>query len=320
MWKKISIYTTIEGLDIVLGRLDALGITQAEIDEGIEAIDSYLHDAAEFWDYADPEEINGDKTPCVAAYIADLPENKSLIDSIFPAIEELKGMDIGIDMGSLEIKVHNLKEEDWANNWKAYYKPLCIGEKLLVCPSWENAGDTDRKVLKLDPGMAFGTGTHNTTRLCLEMVEKYVCDDMSILDLGCGSGILSIAAVLLGSSHALAVDIDPIVDSIARDNADMNGLGDEYKILVANILEDTNLQESIRQTHYDMVTANIVASVIIPLTPLVRDFLTPDGIYIASGIILDRLEEVKQAFEASGFEIIDERISGEWVALSAKAI
>lgn len=317
MWKEITVFTTNDGLDIVAGRFDMLGVTQLEINEGLAGVAGYLDEAASFWDYADPDELTPEREPFVRAYIADVPENAKIIEAVAPAMDELGKMDMGVDLGSLRIEERLVSEEDWANNWKAYYKPLEIGERLVVRPSWEAIGDTDRVVLSLDPGMAFGTGTHQTTRLCLEFLERLVKNGDEMLDLGCGSGILSIAGLLLGASHAIAVDIDPIVENIAAENAAMNGIKDEYRIMTGDILSDDCIKREISKQRYDIVTANIVASVIIKLAPQIPALLKDDGVFIASGIILERLDEVKDALANNGLKVLEVKKLDEWSALTA---
>lgn len=317
MWKEITVFTTNDGLDIVAGRFDMLGVTQLEINEGLAGVAGYLDEAASFWDYADPDELTPEREPFVRAYIADVPENAKIIEAVAPAMDELGKMDMGVDLGSLRIEERLVSEEDWANNWKAYYKPLEIGERLVVRPSWETIGDTDRVVLSLDPGMAFGTGTHQTTRLCLEFLERLVKNGDEMLDLGCGSGILSIAGLLLGASHAIAVDIDPIVETIAAENAAMNGIKDEYRIMTGDILSDDGIKREISKQRYDIVTANIVASVIIKLAPQIPALLKDDGVFIASGIILERLDEVKDALANNGLKVLEVKKLDEWSALTA---
>lgn len=320
MWKKISIYTTPEALEAVAGRLYMLGIEQVEINEDLQGIESYLREASLYWDYAEPRELVGDRPePSVTAYIADIDENRELIDSIAPDIEALKKEELGIDLGSLKMEYDEVDEEDWANNWKAYYKPIEIGERLLVCPSWEKAEDTGRVTLSLDPGMAFGSGSHQTTGMCLEFIEGLDVSGMSVADLGCGSGILSIAALLLGAKSAVAVDIDPIVEDVVRENAELNGIGGEYTVFTGNVLADGEAKERVAAEKYDLVLANIVASVIIPLVPFARQIVGENGLFVTSGIISDREQEVCEALGKNGFEVQCVKHRDDWVAIMARA-
>lgn len=320
MWKKISIYTTPEALEAVAGRLYMLGIEQVEINEDLQGIESYLREASLYWDYAEPRELVGDRPePFVTAYIADIDENRELIASIAPDIEALKKEELGIDLGSLKMEYDEVDEEDWANNWKAYYKPIEIGERLLVCPSWEKAEDTGRVTLSLDPGMAFGSGSHQTTGMCLEFIEGLDVSGMSVADLGCGSGILSIAALLLGAKRAVAVDIDPIVEDVVRENAELNGIGGEYTVFTGNVLADGEAKERVAAEKYDLVLANIVASVIIPLVPFARQIVGENGLFVTSGIISDREQEVCEALGKNGFEVQCVKHRDDWVAIMARA-
>lgn len=320
MWKKISIYTTPEALEAVAGRLYMLGIEQVEINEDLQGIESYLREASLYWDYAEPRELVGDRPePFVTAYIADIDENRELIASIAPDIEALKKEELGIDLGSLKMEYDEVDEEDWANNWKAYYKPIEIGERLLVCPSWEKAEDTGRVTLSLDPGMAFGSGSHQTTGMCLEFIEGLDVSGMSVADLGCGSGILSIAALLLGAKSAVAVDIDPIVEDVVRENAELNGIGGEYTVFTGNVLADGEAKERVAAEKYDLVLANIVASVIIPLVPFARQIVGENGLFVTSGIISDREQEVCEALGKNGFEVQCVKHRDDWVAIMARA-
>lgn len=318
-WMEVTVFTTEQGLDAVCGRLDMLGINQVMIEQGRESIEQFLHDTAKYWDYADMDALVASEEPCVKAYIADVADNRATVKAIEESFEELRGMDVGIDLGSLNIVVRLTDDEDWENNWKIYYKPLEIGERLLVRPSWEQAEDTNRTVLSLDPGMAFGTGSHHTTRMCLEFLEKTVKDGDDMIDLGCGSGILSIGALLLGAKEALAVDIDPIAEKIAYENAAMNGItSDNYTVLIGDVLSDAELQEKLCAKQYDVVAANIVASVIIELTKLVPRMIKPDGHYIMSGIIGERLDEVLAALDENGFEVLEVRAGDDWRAVMAR--
>ena len=316
-WLEITVYTTDEGIDTVCAALNGAGIMGLSIEESREKAYAFLREAAIFWDFADMDRIGTD-TPCVKGYVADCPENLPTVEAAKAAIERLKTMEHAAELGTLLTTVVTVDDEDWANNWKQYYKPLPIGSRLLVLPSWEARPETDRIVLKLDPGMAFGTGAHHTTRMCLEFLEKTVKPGDTMLDLGCGSGILSIAARLLGAVDATAVDIDPIAESIAYENAEMNGIGKEhYTVLIGNVLSDTRLQKKIAG-QYPVVAANIVADVIITLAPIARPLVAPGGVFLVSGIIDERVDEVVAALENSGFTVSEHSRAEGWNAFLCK--
>ncbi|MDR0840190.1 MAG: 50S ribosomal protein L11 methyltransferase [Christensenellaceae bacterium] len=317
-WIEITVFTTEQGLDAVCARLDMLGVAQVLIEQGRDSIAAFLRQTAKYWDYADLDELVAGEHPCVKAYIADLPENAAKIETIRASFAALKQQDVGLDLGSLEVVFCERDDEDWANNWKAYYKPLRIGERLLVCPSWEEAEAEGRILLRLDPGMAFGTGSHHTTRMCLTYLEKRVRPGDALLDLGCGSGILSIAGLLLGAKRAEAVDIDPIAKKIAYENAALNGIGEAvYTVRVGDILTDAALVNAVCARQYEVVCANIVASVIIELCKIVPRMLKPGGSFVMSGIIAERLEEVHAALADNGFAVLDTQRSEDWCAVLA---
>lgn len=208
------------------------------------------------------------------------------------------------------VLAETVREEDWENNWKKYFKPLPVGRRLLICPSWERAENPDgRAVLSIDPGMAFGTGGHDTTRLVLEALEEHVVPGGGFLDIGCGSGILSIAACLLGADHALGVDIDPLAVRTARENGALNGLTPpRYTIREGNLADEVTGQ-------YPVVAANIVADAIIALSPAVPAFLAPGGVYIVSGIIDTREADVLEALRRCGFTVVQRYERGGWLCL-----
>ena len=319
-WIEMTVFTTEQGLDAVVARFDMLGIQQVIIEQGKESIEAFLKETAKYWDYADTDELVAGEEACVKAYLADAGENMELVHQAEASFDALRNMDVGLDLGSLRFVVRVTDEEDWANNWKVYYKPFPIGERLLVRPSWEAVVNAeDRVVLSLDPGMAFGTGSHHTTRMCLEYLEKTVQGGDRILDLGCGSGILSIAGVLLGAQSALAVDIDPIAEKIAYENAQLNGVQrDRYTVRIGDVLTDHALRRFLGTQQYDIVMANIVASVILALLPIVPPLLRAGGTFITSGIIRERLDEVKDAILANGLAIEDVQIQEEWCAILAR--
>ena len=222
------------------------------------------------------------------------------------------------DCGSLLLTMANMDDADWENNWKQFYKPMEIGERLIVIPEWESAKTHGRIPLILNPGLTFGTGSHATTRLCLTALEKHVTDGQRVLDLGCGSGILSIAALLLGAEHAFACDIDEKCVDVAYENAALNGIGrDRYTVRWGDVLSDRQLQKEMGDK-YDIIVANIVSDVIIGLAPQVRPFLKEGGLFLTSGIIDTRAEEVAEKLRQNGWEIVEERSSEGWFSFLCK--
>ena len=211
---------------------------------------------------------------------------------------------------SVETRV--IADEDWENNWKQYYKPLPIGKKLVVVPAWEEQPADGRVALRLDPGLIFGTGSHATTRMCLEAMETLAAPDKRVLDLGCGSGILSIGALVLGCREAVGCDIDPKAPDVAMDNAALNGIGaDRFRVCAGDILADRGMRAALG-TNFDIVLANIVADVILPLAPLSREFLAPGGTFVTSGIIEGRQDEIEHALKKAGYSIEKHFCEEEW--------
>lgn len=318
-WIKVSIYTTSEGIEPVSGRLYQLGITGIEIDDEKDFKD-FLENNKQYWDYVDEELVKEKEGETkVSAYVSDNPSGYEMLTAIKSSMAELKSLDEENEFGRLETECSTLNEEDWANNWKKYFHPMEIGEKILIKPEWEElTQDTDRIVFNINPGMTFGTGSHYTTQLCIENLEKYITDGSTMLDLGCGSGILSIISLLLGASDAVAVDIDPNAVDIAYQNAERNNVDkSKYHVYSGNILTDEELQSKIGGK-YDVVAANIVADVIIGLTPKAREYMKDGGVFITSGIIEDRVDDVKAALEQNGFTIVDIKQRKDWVSIVCK--
>lgn len=315
-WIKATIYTTSEGIEPVSGRLYQLGITGLEIDDEQDFKD-FLENNRQYWDYVDEDLIKEKEGETrVSVYVSDNPSGYEMLTAIKGTLAELRALDEDKTFGRLEIETLTLNEEDWENNWKKYFHPMEIGEKILIKPEWEElTGDSDRIVFNINPGMTFGTGSHYTTQLCIENLEKYLHSGDRMLDLGCGSGILSIISLLLGASEATAVDIDPNAVDIAYENADRNHVDKEkYHVYSGNILTDTALQEKI-SGKYEVVASNIVADVIIGLAPMVRQYMKEGGIWITSGIIEDREEDVRAAMAENGFEVIELRQRKDWVSI-----
>ena len=316
-WIKVTIYTAPEGIEGVTGRLYQLGITGLEIEDEQDFKD-FLENNTQYWDYVDDELMKSKEGDTkVSCYVSDDINGRELLAAISGSMAEMKSIDENGEFGSLEIETSGTSTEDWANNWKKYFHTLKIGDRLLVKPVWEELdAPTDRVVFTIDPGMSFGTGSHETTRLCLEAIEKYVGPGMKMLDLGCGSGILSIVSLLLGASEAVAVDIDPNAVDTAYENAALNNIGKEhYNVLAGNVVTDAAVQAEIGKNKYEVVAANIVADVIMGLTPYVRRYMTEDGVFITSGIIAEREDEVRQNLIDNGFEIVSSARLKDWVSI-----
>ena len=319
-WVEVDIFTSTEGIEPVTGCLLGLGINGFVIKDA-QDFEEFLSDKSVNWDYID-DDLMGLKN-CETTVTAYLPKNAQGLDyleSVKGELKALKSRDSEGAFGRLEYELKNVREEDWANNWKQYFKPLEIGDKLLIKPSWEEVSpDEKRKILEIDPASSFGTGQHNTTQLCLELVEKYLGEGDKVLDLGCGSGILSIGAVLLGAESCTAVDIDANSVKIAGENAEKNGIGkDVYRTYCGNIIEDEALKAEIG-SGYDMLCANIVADVLIGMSGSFAGFLKKGGRLIVSGIIDMRKDEVLDVIKAQGFELIEIREKEDWVAAAFTA-
>ena len=318
-WIKVTVFTTSEGIEPVTGRMYQLGITGIEIEDEQDFKD-FLENNKQYWDYVDDDLIRQKEGETkVNVYVSDNISGNEMLMEIRTSMLELKNLDEDGAFGRLEIEVENMNEEDWANNWKKYFHQMEIGEKLLIKPEWETLEKpTDRIVFDINPGMSFGTGSHYTTQLCLESLEKLVKNGDKVLDLGCGSGILSIISVLLGAKEAVAVDIDPNAVNIAYQNAEKNGVTkDVYKVYAGNVLADDELSEKINDK-YDVVVANIVADVIIGLAPKAKEYLKDGGTFITSGIIEDRIDDVKAALEGIGFSIEQINMRKDWASIICK--
>ncbi len=319
-WTKVTVFTTTDGIEPVSGRLMQLGITGLVIEDESEFND-FLEETKDTWDYVDEALVSAMSGETrVIAYVSDDSSGRELLLSIKSSMDELKAMNEGNVYGRLEIEVEGTKTEDWANAWKKYFHSMEIGEKILVKPQWEELREpTDRVVFNINPGMSFGTGSHETTQLCLSQLEKYVTPDCRMLDLGCGSGILSVVSLLLGAKEAVAVDIDPNCIDTAYENSDMNDISrDRYTVISGNVVTDPDVKEVISQHKYEVVAANIVADVIIALAPSAKEYKADGGVFITSGIIDGRQDEVRAALVKEGFEIIGMERRKDWWSIVCK--
>ena len=317
-WLEVSIETAPGGIDLLGARLTALGYDSFIMDDDTQ-FHEFLEENRQYWDYVDEsleQTMNG--VSRIRLYLEDTETSRQQIDALRASLAQFRAQEKNAPLGTLAVSCTTMRDEDWENSWKQYYQPLPIGEKLLVVPQWlDPENPEDRIPVLLDPGMIFGTGQHASTRMCMEALEKTVRGGETVLDLGSGSGILSITALLLGAATAAGADIDPKAEDIARENAAMNDLGaDRFTALTANVLESREALSGYLGK-CDIVLANIVADVIIPLSPIVPEFLKPDGTFICSGILQPRLAEVEAAIEKAGLRIIHRNLSEDWAALTA---
>lgn len=316
-WIKVSIFTTSEGIEPVSGRLYQLGISGIEIEDEKD-FKEFLENNKQYWDYVDEDLIKQKEGETqIKTYVSDDTAGRELLLAIKSTLAELRELDEENEFGRLEIKLDNMPEQDWANNWRQYFHPMPIGKRVMIKPEWEEIDEpTDRIVFNIEPGMSFGTGSHYTTQLCIEELEKYIKPGVKMLDLGCGSGILSIISLLLGAKSAVAVDIDPNAVDTAYRNAERNGVGEEnYRVLSGNVITDEYIQSEISKNKYEVVAANIVADVIIALAPKAKEYMAPGGVFITSGIIEDRADEVRESLLKCGFEIVSEARRKDWVSI-----
>lgn len=305
-WIEVSVPAVSGEIDALCEQLAALGAGGMVVEDE-QDFRSFLETNHQYWDYVDEALENQFKgVSRVKFYLSDDEDGRALLDSIRASLGR-------------EITTATVQDSDWENNWRQYYEPIEVGEKLVVVPEWLEAPEDGRIPLRLDPGLIFGTGSHATTKMCLAALERYAGSGKNVLDLGCGSGILAIGALLLGCSRAAGCDIDSKAPEVAEANAALNGIGkDRFAVYAGDVLTDAGMRKLLGEG-YDIVTANIVADVIIPLAGIVRPFLKADGVFLTSGIIEGRQDEVRSALEKNGFEIVNHRCEEEWHCFECRA-
>ena len=316
-WLEIKIYTTTEGIEHIGGMLLMIGVNGYAVEDKND-FEEFLKQTEPHWDYVD-ESLNRLKTveTTVTFYLTDDANGREQLSLVKSELQRIKS-DNNSRLGRLEMEISGLSQEDWENGWKQYFKPFTVGKDLIIIPSWEEIPkDNTRTVLTIDPGMSFGTGQHHTTRLCIEKIEETIKNGDRVLDLGSGSGILSIASLLLGAKSATAVDIDPLAVDISVDNAKLNGFNENrYIAYQGNILSDDGVKEKIKGK-YDIVVANIVADVLIAFSPIFKEYMHKDSKLICSGIIAHRLDDVTNALTENGYTIVSKNEQSEWFAVKA---
>lgn len=311
-FKAITIYTTHEGIDPVTGRLYTLGINGVEIEDK-QDFEEFVAENTPNWDYIDEsvsEKMSGETK--VKAYVADNASGMETICLIKESMQELKKFDTEGKFGRLDVELSTTSEEEWADNWKQYYKPTKISRQLVIVPEWEQyEAPSGVTAVKINPGAAFGTGTHESTRLCLEFVEEFTTPKTRMLDIGTGSGILAVTALKLGAKSACGIDIDELAVKASMENAALNGVEDRFISRLGNLADNVD-------GTFNLITANIVADVIIQLIPDIPQHLALGGIFVASGIIDSREEEVRKALADNGLYVFDSKNQKSWVALACK--
>ena len=313
-WNKFRLKTTTEAEDIVSSMLMDLGIQGVEIEDKIPLTQS------------DKEQMFVDILPQIeaddgVAYLSFYLEPEEDQEKILADVRrELKEMSAYVDVGECLIEESETEDVDWVNNWKQYFHQFYVDD-ILIIPSWEDVKpeDADKMVIHIDPGTAFGTGMHETTQLCIRQIRKYVTEETQILDVGCGSGILGMLALKFGAAHSVGTDLDPCAIDATHENMEVNGISkDKYEVMIGNIIDDKAVQDRVGYERYDIVVANILADVLVELTPVITHQLKKGGIYITSGIIDDKEQTVVDAVKAAGMEVLDVTYQGERVCVTAR--
>ena len=313
-WNQFRLKTTTEAEDIVSSMLADLGIEGVQIEDKIPLTQS---DKEQMFVDILPDIPEDDGCAYLTFYLDEDVDKQELLLKVRRELEEMRSY---LNVGECTIEESQTEDVDWVNNWKQYFHQFYIDD-ILVIPSWENveAKDSDKMVIHIDPGTAFGTGMHETTQLCIRQLKKYVTEDTEILDVGCGSGILGMLALKFGAKHSVGTDLDPCAIDATYENMDNNGISrDQYEVMIGNIIDDKAVQDKVGYEKYDIVAANILADVLVPLTPVIVNQLKDGGIYVTSGIIEDKEETVKAAVEAAGLTVLEVHHQGEWVSVTAR--
>lgn len=313
-WNQFRLKTTTEAEDIVSSMLNDLGIEGVQIEDRIPLTQQ---DKEQMFVDILPDIPEDDGTAYLTFYLDQDVDTARILGEVRQKLEDMRNY---VDVGECTIEESETEDVDWVNNWKKYFHQFYIDD-ILVIPSWEDVKteDSDKMVIHIDPGTAFGTGMHETTQLCIRALRKYTKKDALVLDVGCGSGILGMLALKFGAGHSIGTDLDPCAIDATHENMEVNGIGkDQYEVMIGNIIDDKAVQDQVGYEKYDIVAANILADVLVPLTPVIVHQMKPGAVYITSGIIDDKEEVVVEAVKAAGLTVLEVNHQGEWVSVVAK--
>lgn len=313
-WNKFRLKTTTEAEDIVSSMLMDLGIEGVEIEDKVPLTQA---DKEQMFVDILPEIEADDGVAYLSFYLDDGEDTDTVLANVKKELEEMKSF---LDIGECTIEESETEDVDWVNNWKKYFHQFYVDDVLII-PSWEEVKpeDEDKMIIHIDPGTAFGTGMHETTQLCIRQIRKYVTPQTRILDVGCGSGILGMLALKFGAEYSVGTDLDPCVIDATYENMEVNGIEkSQYEVMIGNIIDDKEVQDKVGYEKYDIVVANILADVLVPLTPIIVHQLKKGGIYITSGIIDMKEETVVNAVKEAGLEVLEVTYQGEWVSVTAR--
>lgn len=313
-WNKFRLKTTTESEDVVSSMLMDLGIQGIEIEDKVPL--TQMDKQQMFVDIL-PEIAEDDGVAYISFYLEEEEDKDTILSNVKAELEE---MSTYLNVGECTIEESQTEDVDWVNNWKQYFHQFYVDDVLII-PSWEEVKpeDEDKMIIHIDPGTAFGTGMHETTQLCIRQIRKFVTPDTTILDVGCGSGILGMLALKFGAKYSVGTDLDPCAIDATHENMEVNGIAkDQYEVMIGNIIDDKAIQDKAGYEKYDIVVANILADVLVPLTPVIINQLKIGGIYITSGIIDDKEETVVNAVKAAGLEVLEVTYQGEWVSVTAR--
>lgn len=313
-WNKYTLTTTTEAEDMISSMMMDVGIEGIEIEDRVPLSEQ---DRSRMFVDIFPEGPEDDGVARISFYLEPEQDNGAILAAVQNGLDEIRGW--GVDVGSGMIEASQTEDKDWINNWKEYFHQFSVDD-ILIKPSWEDVKPEDqgKLLIQIDPGTAFGTGMHETTQLCIRQIRKYVTEQTRILDVGCGSGILGMLALKFGAAYSVGTDLDPCAVEATHENMQVNGIRpDQYEVMIGNIINDPEIQDKVGYEKYDIVAANILADVLVELTPVIVSRLKPGGIYITSGIIDDKEQTVVEAVERAGLEVLEVTYQGEWVSVTA---